>query len=106
MIKHNIARPAVNQRTGVEIFNTANPERLSILHSLGAGELRFSARMARCRSLLRAVEMPIIAVALDGDSPGFADCMFERGDALLLRGGRSGHVKNLFFHAGPVPLVY
>jgi hypothetical protein len=45
MIKHDLARPAMNERLSVEIFYAADTQRTSILHSLGAGELCFSARL-------------------------------------------------------------
>src|SRR3989442_537492 len=35
--------------------------------------------------------MPVITVALDRNSAGLANGMFERGDALLLRPSRSAH---------------
>src|SRR5260370_4402965 len=106
MIESNIPRPAVNQGTGVEIFNAANSQRLLILHSLGAGELRFRPRPARCRCRLRASEMPVIAVALDRNASGLENGMLQRGDALLLWCGRPGHVENFFFHDRPVQIVH
>src|SRR5258708_2162143 len=106
MIKHNIRWPAMNQGTGVEILNAANSQRLSFLPSLVVGELRFRARPVRCRSLLSAVEMPVITVPLDRNSPSLANGMFERGDALLLRRSCAGHVENLFFHDRAVQIVH
>src|ERR1700731_541175 len=106
MIESKIRRPAMNQGPRVEIFNAANSQRLLILHSLGAGELRFRPRPARCRSLLRAIEMPVIAVALDRNASGLANGMLQRGDALLLWCGRPGHVENFFFHDRPVQIVH
>jgi len=106
MIEHNIRWPAVNQGTRVEILNAANSQRLLILHSLGAGQLRFRPQPARCRSLLRAIEMPVIAVALDGNASSLANSMLQRGDALLLWRGRPRHVEDPFFHDRPVQIVH
>src|SRR5438477_12305801 len=50
--------------------------------------------------------MPVIAVALNWNSSRFANGMFKRSDALLLRRGRSGHVENFFFHDGAVQIIH
>src|SRR5260370_12032606 len=79
---------------------------MSTLHSLGAGEFCFRMRPARRRSLLRAVEMLVITVALDRNSLSLANGMFERSDALLLRRSCSGHVENFLFHDCAVQIVH
>src|SRR5947208_15043715 len=79
---------------------------MPILHSLGAGEFCFRTRPARCRSLLRAVEMLVITVALDRNSLSLTNGMFKHSDALLLRRSCSGHVENFLFHDCAVQLVY
>src|SRR5437763_15717895 len=105
MIEHNVGWPTVNQRTSVEIFDAANSQRFLIWHSSGAGELRFRARLVRCRSWLRAIEMAVVTVALDRDPTGFANGVLQCRDALLLRRGRSRHVEDLFFHDRAMQIV-
>src|ERR1700730_4178026 len=103
MIESNIPRPAVNQRTRVEIFDAANSQRLSILHLLSAGKLGFRTRPGR--RFVFAVEMPIETVSLDRNPPSFANRVLEGGDGLLLRRSRAGHVKDFFFHDRAVQIV-
>jgi len=50
--------------------------------------------------------MPVLTVALDRLAAGFANGVFERGYALLLRGSRAGHVKNLFLQDCSVQIVH
>ena len=50
--------------------------------------------------------MPIKAIALNGFSPGFPDCMFEPCDGLLLRSGCTRHVENFFLNDGAVQVVH
>ena len=50
--------------------------------------------------------MPIKAIALNGFTPSFPDCMFERCDGLLLRSGRTRHVENFFLNDGAVQVVH
>src|SRR2546430_1088861 len=50
--------------------------------------------------------MAVIAVALNWNSPGFANRVLEAGDVLLWRGGRACHVKNFLFHNGAVQIVH
>src|SRR6266700_2920048 len=50
--------------------------------------------------------MPVKAIALNGFSPGFPDCMFEPCDGLLLRSGRTRHVENFFLNDGAVQVVH
>src|SRR5207248_4653848 len=49
--------------------------------------------------------MPIMTVALDWFAAGFADGVLKRGDGLLLRGRRTGHVENFFFQNCAVQIV-
>src|SRR5205085_11573636 len=105
VIEHDDAGPSMNQGTRVEIFNAANTKRLSILHSSGAGQLGFGARLRRCRSFVLTVEMAIATVALDWNASGFADGVFESSDRLLLRRGRAGDVQNFLFDNRPVQII-
>ena len=54
----------------------------------------------------RAVQMPIITVALHGHAAGFPDRMFERGYGLLLRCRRARHVENLFLQNCAMQIVH
>src|SRR6478752_6430289 len=49
--------------------------------------------------------MPIMTVALDRLAASFANCMFERGDRLLLRRGSASHVKNFFLENCSMEIV-
>src|SRR6476620_12666218 len=50
MIKHDFARPAVDERTGVEILNATNPEEPAVSHASGANELGLDRRRDRRRA--------------------------------------------------------
>src|SRR3989442_14763340 len=50
--------------------------------------------------------MPVKAIALNGFTPSFSDCMFECCDGLLLRSGRTRHVENFFLNDGAVQVVH
>ena len=50
--------------------------------------------------------MPVMTVALDRLAAGFANGVFERSDALLLRGSCAGHVENLFLQDCSVQVVH
>src|SRR6516165_9445237 len=50
--------------------------------------------------------MPVMTVALDRLAASFADCVFERGDGLLLRRRGAGHVENFFLQDCSVEVVH
>ena len=50
--------------------------------------------------------MPVMTVALDSLAASFADGVFKRGDGLLLRRGRAGHVENFFLQDCSVEIVH
>src|SRR5262249_4571344 len=49
--------------------------------------------------------MPVITIALCRNPAGFTNRVLECGDALLLRRGRTGHVRDLLFHDGAVQVI-
>ena len=98
MIELDRPRPAMDKRPGIEIFNAADAQSALRANELGLGRVR----SAVFSSFDRAVK----TIALDRDSAGFADGMFQRRDRLFLRRFRSGHVENLLFHNGAMQIVH
>ena len=49
--------------------------------------------------------MAIVTVALNRNSTSFADRVFQRGNGLLLRCSRTGHVENFFLHNRAVQII-
>jgi hypothetical protein len=50
--------------------------------------------------------MPVMTVALDRLAASFANCVFKRGDSLLLRRGGASHVENFFLQDCSVEIVH
>src|SRR5207237_2304491 len=97
MIQNHCARPAMDQRPSVEIFDATDPQRTS----LGAGCLGFNSGDARSVRRSRS-DMTIMTVALHRFAASLANSMFERGDRLLLRRRRTRHVENFLIEHCPV----